>query len=47
MVTSPAGYKINRVTFKPSRWVGNFILNGNKVLQAKKKWILLKNKVLL
>jgi len=31
MVTSPAGYK------KKLRWLKKFILNGNKVLEAKKK----------
>jgi len=35
MVTSPTGYK------KKLRWLKNFILNGNKVPQAKKKFIVL------
>jgi hypothetical protein len=41
MVTRPAGYKIKRVTFKPSRWLREIISNG--VLQAKKKLIVLRN----
>jgi hypothetical protein len=43
MVTRPAGYKIKRVTFKPSRWLRGIILNSNGVLQAKKKLIVLRN----
>jgi hypothetical protein len=31
------------VTFKPSRQLKKIILNGNKVLQAKKKLIVLQN----
>jgi hypothetical protein len=43
MVTRPAGYKIKRVTFKPSRWLREMILNSNGVPQAKKKLIVLRN----
>jgi hypothetical protein len=43
MVTRPAGYKIKRVTFGPSRWLREIILNNNGVLQAKKILIVLQN----
>jgi hypothetical protein len=43
MVTSPAGYKIKSVSFKPTRWIREIILNGNEVSQAKKKLIVLQN----
>jgi hypothetical protein len=43
MVTWPAGSKIKRVTFKPSRWLREIILNSNGVPQAKKKLIVFRN----
>jgi hypothetical protein len=43
MVTRPAGYTIKRVTFMPSRWQREIILNSNGVPQAKKKLIVLRN----
>jgi hypothetical protein len=43
MITRSVGYKIKRVTFKPSRWLREIILNSNGVPQAKKKLIVLRN----